>query len=1018
MSRQKTEQGQTEREVVGGATVSDSSEPIVDETQPASSAMDLFVGRVLSHYRLEERLGGGGMGMLYRATDLKLGRAVAIKLLARHLVSDETAKARFVREARAASALDHPNIANIYEIGEADGELFIAMALYEGETLRQRLEKGRLAVDEALKILRQVLLGLEAAHGAGIVHRDIKPANILVTSKGTAKILDFGLAKLISDLQAQTMTAMGQAMGTVLYMAPEQLRGDAVDARSDLWSFGVLTYELLAGTPPFKTDSNAATVSRILNDEAASLAAVPGVPDWVAQLVSELLRKNPAERPQTATEVLRRLEGGEPARSFPVQRSPAAEGPGSLVGPLTSPAAGVAPKPVGLSSWFAELKRRRVFRALVGYGIAAFAVLQIIEPIMHGAHWPDMVLSYVVAGLAAGFPIVITLAWVFDVRGGRIERTPPAPGPRGIQLGLMLVGIGVLAAAPGLVYYFIVRGGGRSFSTEVRNSASNAASVAVLPFASLSSGEENAYFAQGFHDELLRQLGRIGDLRVISRTSVLQYKDGARNLREIAEALDVSSIVEGSVQRAGNRVRVEAKLIDARSDRQMWADRYDRDLTDVFGIQTAVAEEIARTLQARLSPAQKTQIERKPTQSTEAYDLYLRGLEYANRPGRLPSNFAVAERFYRQAIETDPSFALAWARLAFVKIWTYWSVAGTPDRVAQGAREAAEQSLRIQPDLPEGHLALGLYHYWRDREYENALKELEIARAGIPAEATHYVGMVLRRHGKFDEAIRNQEEAVRLDPRSLLIWLELANSFLSTRRYKEADQVLDRVLALAPDFPGASIIRAYIYEAWKGDTSLAKGALKENRGRLDPGGRLGVAQAWIVTLLEHDPREALSFLDSLQSDSLNLGDKSIPKAFLYAVAHEAIGDTARATKEYETALPLLQAEVDEKAGHAPQRSLVARAYAGLGRKESALREAKRAVELLPVSKDALYGADIEIERAAVEARVGETDAAIEHIRYLLSIPCNLSPALLRIDPRWALLRDDPRFRRLAELENK
>src|SRR5215469_8238424 len=276
---------------------------------PTAVTRDPLAGRILSHYRLEERLGAGGMGVLYRATDLKLGRTVAIKLLARHLVSDEAAKARFVREARAASALDHPNIATIHEIGEENGELFIAMSLYEGETLKQRLEKGRVAVDETLNILRQVLLGLEAAHSAGIVHRDIKPANILVTSKGTVKILDFGLAKLISDSQAQTMAAMGQAMGTLLYMSPEQLRGEAVDARSDLWSLGVLTYELLAGTSPFRTDSNAATVSRILNDEPASLAAVPGVPDWLAELVSQLLRKNPAARPQTASEGLKRLDG-------------------------------------------------------------------------------------------------------------------------------------------------------------------------------------------------------------------------------------------------------------------------------------------------------------------------------------------------------------------------------------------------------------------------------------------------------------------------------------------------------------------------------------------------------------------------------------------------------------------------------------------------------------------------------------------------------------------------------------
>src|SRR5262249_1900864 len=247
-----------------------------------------------------------------------------------------------------------------------------------------------------------------------------------------------------------------------------------------------------------------------------------------------------------------------------------------------------------------------------------------------------------------------------------------------------------------------LRSSARSPSTIPSSSAAGATSIAVLPFASLNVGEENAYFARGFHDELLRQMGRISDLRVISRTSVLQYKDeGKRNLREIAEALGVSSIVEGSVQRAGNRVRVEATLIDARNDRQIWGDRFDREVTDVFAIQTAVAEEIARKLRARLSPAQKAQIQGKPTQSAEAYDLYLRGLDYANRPGFLASNWAIAERFYRQTIEKDPSFALARASLAYERISTYWYLAGTPARVAEGAREEAEESLRLQPDLAE-----------------------------------------------------------------------------------------------------------------------------------------------------------------------------------------------------------------------------------------------------------------------------------------------------------------------------
>jgi len=889
---------------------------LADEATDLASSVDPFAGRVLSHYRIEARLGSGGMGLVYRATDLKLGRAVAIKLLSRHLSTSEEAKARFVREARAASALDHPNIGVLYDIGEEKGELFIVMAFYEGETLSQRLDKGRFSIEETIAILQQVSAGLEAAHRSGIVHRDIKPANILLTSGGTVRILDFGLAKLISDSHAQAITQTGQPMGTVSYMSPEQLRGASVDSRSDLWSLGVLAYQLLAGTSPFEADSSAATAARILNDEPPSLAKVPGIPDWLAQLVSQLLRKNPSERPLTASDVL-----GAFKRATPMSDD-------------------VPKRALSLSQRFAA--------------------------------------------------------------------------PRGIRPTVLLVAIGVLAAAAGLFYHFVLRGNARSLSWEA-----SSASVAVLPFASLSTGEENAYFAQGFHDELLRQLGRIGDLRVISRTSVMQYKESPRDLREIAKALGVSTIVEGSVQRAGNRVRLEARLIDARNDRQMWGDRYDRDLSDLFGIQTAVAEEIASALHARLSATQRAQIERKPTQSLQAYDLYLRGLEYANRPGSLPGNMAIAERFYRQAIEADSSFALARARLASVKLATYWYAAmDTPDNVVQEARQQAEESLRLQPDLPEGRLALGLYYYWGRREYERALKELELAQSGVSAEATLAISGILRRTGRFEEGIRKQQEALRLDPRSLSTRYELVWSLVWTRRYQEAEQVLDQILEIAPDFPGASISRAIIYELWKGDTSLAKEVLRENRGRLDPRGHLGGAYAWIHHLLSHNPREALSFLDFVQSDSLILPPIVVPKAFFYAVAQEAIGDAPRARGEYETALPLLQAEVDKNPGRAWQRSFLARAYAGLGRKEDALGEARRAVELLPVSMDALIGSHIEIDRAAVEARVGETEAAIEHIRHLLSIPCFLSPGLLRIDARWKPLRGDPRFRQLAGLERE
>jgi serine/threonine-protein kinase len=686
---------------------------------------------------------------------------------------------------------------------------------------------------------------------------------------------------------------------------------------------------------------------------------------------------------------------------------------------MTSPLSGDAARTASLSNWFAELKRRRVFRALIGYGIASFAVLQVIEPVMHGLHWPETVLSYVVVALAAGFPVVITLAWVFDVKAGRIERTAPTEGLRGVPLAILLAATGVLAAAPGMFFYFVLRGGARGVSAKTSdlsaktNGPDNAASIAILPFASLSSGEENAYFAEGFHDELLRQMGRIGSLQVISRTSVMQYKSAARNSREIAEALGVSSIVEGSVQRAGNRVRVEARLIDARNDRQLWGDRYDRDVTDIFAIQTALAGEIASALHARLSPAQKAQIENKPTKSAEAYDLYLRGLEYANR-GAQPDNFAIAERFYRQAIQLDPSFALARAQLASAKIRMYWSAVGTPDSVVREATEEAEQALRIQPDLAEAHIALGLCHYFGHLDYEQALKEFELARPGQPDEASNWIGAIQRRQGKFDEAIRNFEQAARLDPR--IKSYNLAETLILVRRYEEADQLLDQRLARAPDSITV-MTKAWVQEAWKGDTQLAKKVLREIRARLDPEGRVGLSELFFVHILRHNPREALAFLDWSPADTVSGGLAIWPKVFLYALAHEALDEPTRAREEYQAAVPLLESLVNKSPERVFERTLLARAYAGLGRKEDALREARNAVEQLPISKDALYGSNIEIERAAVEARVGETDAAIEHIRYLLSIPCWLSPGLLRVDPSWAPLRNDPRFRKLAELDH-
>ena len=496
---------------------------------------------------------------------------------------------------------------------------------------------------------------------------------------------------------------------------------------------------------------------------------------------------------------------------------------------------------------------------------------------------------------------------------------------------------------------------------------------------------------------------------------MLQYKSGARNLKEIGEALGVSSILEGSVQRASNRVRVQAKLTDARTDRQMWAARYDRDLTDIFAIQAAVAEEIARALKARLSPAEKERLARKPTENAQAYDFYLQALEYENRPGRQPDHMAIAEGLYRKVRELDPAFALARARLASLRLSVFWFINDTPGSVAESAREEAEESLRLQPDLAQGHLALGYYQYWRHRDYEKALSEFELARAGAPRDALFAISAIVRRQGKFDAAIRDAEQAAKLDPRSADILWELGYSLVLTRRYEEADRVLERALTLAPDFTGASILRATARESWKGDAAAAREVLRQAQGKIDRQGRLG-QNANLVYLLQYNPTEALPVLDSIQSPLLHATFVTYPKALLQAVAHEALGDAQRAREEYLAAIAWFEPELARHPLKAAERTLLARCYAALGRKAEALREATRAVETLPMSKDATFGSYVATDRAIVEARVGEHGAAVEHIRQSLAVPSLLSPALLRIDPRWAPLHGDPAFRQLAGLD--
>src|SRR6266576_1171626 len=525
---------------------------------------DLLVGRTIGHYKINKRIGSGGMSEVYLATDITAGRQAALKLLPTRFTGDAERLKRFEQEAHAVVALNHPNILTVYETGEDHSVHYIASELIEGETLRERLTRGRIELSETVDVAIQVASALAAAHQAGTVHRDIKPENIMLRPDGYVKVLDFGIAKLAEQELPTSMpkdealflveTNLGSVLGTVRYMSPEQARGGRVDKSTDIWSLGVVLYEMVTGHAPFSGDTPKEVMASILEKEPPLLKrCVAHAPAELQQIVSKTLRKDPAQRYHSAHELLHALK---------------------------------------------ELRRKLEFK------------LQ-----------------------RAAAPL-----WL------RWARSP-------VAVVLLL-----LATALALTFPFFHH---RNLTTSLPPDKS----IAVLPLQNLSEDKENAFFADGVQDELLSNLSKVKDLKVISRTSVMQYKSGTRrNLKEIAQQLGVSNVVEGSVRRSGDHVRVSMQLIDARTDRHVWAENYDRKVADSVSLQGELATEIAAAVGATLTPQEKARVEAKPTSNPAAYDAYLRGRAIPIDWGfALEGDIASAIRLYEQAVKLDPNFTLAWA---------------------------------------------------------------------------------------------------------------------------------------------------------------------------------------------------------------------------------------------------------------------------------------------------------------------------------------------------------------------
>jgi serine/threonine-protein kinase len=481
----------------------------------------------------------------------------------------------------------------------------------------------------------------------------------------------------------------------------------------------------------------------------------------------------------------------------------AAEGAGSMV----------QQKQAGLNNWFAELKRRRVFRALVGYGIASFAVLQIIEPIMHGAHWPEIVLSYVVAGLAAGFPIVITLAWVFDVRGGRIERTVPASagGLRGIRLALLLMGIGTLAAAPGLGWYFFFRSDTRIVARKDRGTAGTAErkSIAVLPFINLSSDKENEYFSDGMTEELINAMANVDGLRVASRTSAFRFKGKDVDIKQLGEKLNVSAVVEGSVRRDGDRLRITAQLINVADDDHVWSKTYERELKNVFEVEEELARSIAQALKAKLVQTEAVPLVKPTTSNLAAHDLYLKGRYLWNK--RTADALAKARTYFQQAIEQDPTYALAFVGLADTVIVIEHGAASAVEMLPD-AKRAALKALEIDGALAEAHATLGLISHY-NYEWITAEQEFRQSIKLKPEYPTvhQWYGLLLVSTGRLKEALAQAEQARQLDPTSLIINSALTATLVAAREYDRAIAQANKTLELDPSFQQAHYDLTYAY---------------------------------------------------------------------------------------------------------------------------------------------------------------------------------------------------------------
>ncbi|UCH66452.1 MAG: protein kinase [Ignavibacterium sp.] len=636
-----------------------------------------MIGETILHYKIIEKLGEGGMGVVYKAKDTKLERTVAIKFLPLYISASSEDRERFKNEAKAAASLNHPNIAHIYAIEETEDEMFIVMEYIDGIELKDKINGRPDKIDDVTNIVKQIAEGLDAAHEKGIVHRDIKSSNIMITEDGKVKIMDFGLAKIKDGSE---VTKIGATVGTISYMSPEQAKGEPLDHRTDIWSLGVVLYEMLSGKLPFTSDYDHAIIYSILNDEPDSLSALrQDVPNILVEIVNKSLSKDRDERYQSAGELLNDIKS---------------ENTGNLT---------TTTKPASLS-----LKRKKWISPVVGIAVIVF--------------------------------ITIVAAFLLNLL--------------------------------------------KSNSQIVEKS------VAVLPFTNLSADPEQEYFADGMTEEIIIALTHIPDLKVASRTSSFRFKGKEYDVKTIGEQLGVRAVLDGSVRKSGNKLRITAQLVNVEDGFDLWSNTYERELTDVFAIQDDLSKSIVKALQITLSDNQIVPSKTRDAANLEAYNLYLKGRYYWNKRSEEAINKSIG--YFQQAIDNDSSFALAYAGLgdSYLMLGVYGR--RPPKECFPIAKQFIEHSLQLDNSLAEAYASLGDINIHYDWDLDRAEFNLKRAIELNPQYASgyHWYSEVFVLRGEFERAYRESQLALELDPYSLIINTQFGVNY---RRGKEFDKAIDQL---------------------------------------------------------------------------------------------------------------------------------------------------------------------------------------------------------------------------------